>query len=67
MIRIKLDRIMAKKGIGLAELAGLIGITPANLSRFKCGKCKGVRFETLGNICRALQCDVSDIIEFVKD
>ena len=67
MIRVNLDRIMAKRGIGLVELAGLVGITPANLSRFKCGKARGVRFETLDMICRALRCEVEDILEFVED
>ena len=67
MIRINLDRVMAKRKIGLLELAGLIGITPANLSRFKCGKTSGVRFETLDLICRAIRCDVADIMEFVEE
>ena len=67
MIRVNLDRIMAKRGVGLIELAGLVGITPANLSRFKCGKIRAVRFGLLDSLCRALQCDIEDILEFVED
>lgn len=67
MIKIKLDVIMAKRGITLTELAGIVGMTTANLSRLKCGKCKGIHFDTLEHICRALKCDVADILEFVED
>ena len=67
MIRVNLDRIMAKRGVGLLELAGLVGITPANLSRFKCGKVSSVRFELLDSLCRALRCEIEDILEFVED
>lgn len=67
MIRVDLDRIMAKRGIGLLELSRLVGITPANLSRLKCGKARGIRFELLDTLCRALNCKVEDILEFVED
>ena len=67
MIRVNLDRIMAKRGVGLVELAGLVGITPANLSRFKCGKARAVRFELLDALCRALKCGTEDILEFVDE
>lgn len=46
------------------ELADRIGITEANLSIFKTGKAKGIRFETLSNICRELNCQPGDILEY---
>lgn len=65
MIRINLDLIMAKRGIGLMQLSRLIGITPANLSRIKSGKAKQIRLATLDTLCRVLNCEVKDILEFV--
>ena len=64
MIIINLDVIMAKRKKGLVELAGEVGITPANLSILKNGKAKAVRLETLDAICRALDCPPGDILEF---
>jgi putative transcriptional regulator len=56
---------MAKRGIGLMQLSRLVGITPANLSRLKAGKVKEIRLSTLDALCRVLQCEVKDILEFV--
>jgi putative transcriptional regulator len=65
MIRINLDVMMAKRKMSLSELAGKVGITLANLSILKNNKAKAIRFSTLDAICRALDCKVEDIIEFV--
>jgi putative transcriptional regulator len=66
-IIIQLDVIMAKRKIGLMELAEKINITPANLSILKNNKAKAIRLSTLDEICRALDCQPGDIIEFVED
>ena len=59
--------MMAKRKISLGELSDKVGITLANLSILKNNKAKAVRFSTLDSICRALDCDVNDIIEYRKD
>lgn len=66
-IRIKLDVIMAQKKIGLVELANKIEITPANLSILKNNKAKAIRFSTLDAICKELDCQPGDIIEYCGD
>ena len=66
-IIVNLDVMMAKRKIGLMELAEKIDITPANLSILKNNKAKAVRFSTLDAICKALDCQVSDILEWVED
>jgi len=66
-IVIQLDVIMAKRKIGLMELAEKVNITPANLSILKNNKAKAIRFSTLEEICRALECQPGDIIEYVKE
>lgn len=66
-IRINLDVMMAKRKKGLTELAKEVDITLANLSILKNGKAKAVRLETLNAICRALQCQPGDILEYVED
>ena len=63
-IRVNLDVMMAKRKISLGELADLVGITPANLSVLKTGKAKAIRFSTLESICRVLNCQPGDILEF---
>ena len=67
MIVINLDVMMAKRKISLGELSEKVGITLANLSILKNNKAKAIRFSTLDAICRALDCKVEDIIEFVPD
>ena len=64
MIIVNLDVMMAKRKISLGELADKVGITLANLSILKTGKAKAVRFSTLDAICRALDCQPSDILEY---
>ncbi len=67
MIIINLDVMMAKRKIGLVELAEKINITPANLSILKNNKGKAIRFSTLEKICEVLDCTPGDIIEFKKN
>ena len=66
-IIVNLDVIMAKRKIGLTELASKIGITQANLSILKNNKAKAIRFSTLEEICKALNCQPSDILEYIKE
>ena len=66
-IIVNLDVVMAQRKIRSKDLAQAIGITEANLSLLKRGKVKGVRFETLAAICRHLDCQPGDILEFSED
>lgn len=66
-IIVNLDVEMAKRKIGLGELAERVGLTPANLSILKTGKAKAVRFTTLESICRELGCQPGDILEYRED
>ena len=63
-IIVNLDVEMAKRKMSLSELAERVGLTLANLSILKTGKAKAVRFSTLDAICRALDCQPGDILEF---
>lgn len=63
-IIINIDVMMAKRKMSLGELAELVDITPANLSILKNGKAKAIRFSTLEAICRELNCQPGDIIEY---
>ncbi len=67
MIRINLDVVMAKRKMSLNELSGRVGITLANLSILKNNKAKAIRFSTLDAICRALECKIEDILEYVEE
>ena len=66
-IIVNLDVMMAKRKISLGELAARIDLTPANLSILKTGKAKAVRFSTLEAICRELDCQPGDILEFREE
>lgn len=66
-IKVNLDLMLVKKRVGLVELAQKVGISPTNLSILKTGKAKAIRFTTLNNICKALDCQVSDILEYVPE
>ena len=66
-IIVNLDVIMAKRKISAGDLAEKIGITPANLSILKNNKAKAIRFSTLEEICKALDCQPGDILEFEKE
>lgn len=63
-IIVNLDVMMAKRKISSGELAEKIGISQANLSILKTGKAKAIRFSTLSAICKALDCQPGDILEF---
>lgn len=65
-IKIKLDEVIKSRNITSKELAKRIDITEANLSILKTGKAKGIRFLTLLNICRELNCQPGDIFEYDK-
>ena len=64
MIVVNLDVMMARRKMSSGELAERIGITPANLSVLKTGKAKAIRFSTLDAICKALDCQPGDILEY---
>lgn len=64
-IVVNIDVVMARRKMSLNELAERVNITPANLSILKTGKAKAIRFSTLSAICRALDCQISDILEYV--
>ena len=66
-IIVNLDVMMALRKISLNELSERVGLTLSNLSILKTGKAKAIRFSTLEAICRALDCQPSDILEYVND
>ena len=66
-IIVNLDVMLAKRKMRSKELAERIGITTANLSILKSGKAKAVRFSTLEAICKALECQPADILEYTED
>ena len=66
-IIINIDVMMAKRKMSLGELAERVDITPANLSILKNGKAKAIRFSTLEAICRELDCQPGDIMEYIPD
>ena len=67
MIMINLDVVMAQRKMGLTELAQQVDITMANLSILKNNKAKAIRFSTLEAICKALNCQPGDILQYVDD
>lgn len=67
MIVVNLDVMMARRKMSLNELSEHVGITIANLSILKTGKAKAVRLTTLDAICRALECQPGDLLEFRPD
>ncbi len=66
-IEVKLDLMLVKRKMKLTELSEKIGISVTNLSLLKTGRVKGMRFSTLEAICRELDCQPGDIIEYVPD
>lgn len=66
-IKINLDVMMAKRKISSGKLAEAVGITPANLSILKNNKAKAIRFSTLEELCKVLECQPGDILEFEND
>ena len=65
-IIVNVDVMMAKRKMSSGELAERVGITPANLSILKTGKARAIRFSTLEAICKALDCQPGDILEYEK-
>lgn len=66
-IVLRLDRMMADRKMSLNQLAEKVGISNVNLSNIKTGKIVAIRFSTLNGICRALNCQPGDILEYVED
>lgn len=66
MIRIKLDVMMAERKMSLNKLSELVGITPANLSILK-NEGKAIRFTTLDALCKALDCQPGDLMEYIEE
>ena len=66
-IEVNLDVMLAKRKMSMTELSEKVGITMANLSILKTGKAKAIRFSTLEAICRALDCQPGDILEFFQE
>ena len=67
MIILRLDRMLAERKISSKELAGRVGISQVNMSRIKTGKVSAIRFSTLDAICRALDCQPGDELEYMPD
>ncbi|MBQ0083441.1 MAG: helix-turn-helix transcriptional regulator [Clostridiales bacterium] len=67
MIIVNVDVMLAKRKMSSGELAEKIGITPANLSILKTNKARAIRFSTLDSICKALNCQPGDVLEYVED
>lgn len=67
MIIIRLDRILADKKMRLNELAEMVDLSVVNLSNLKTGKVKAIRFSTLDVLCKALECQPGDLIEYMED
>ncbi len=66
-IRVNLDRMLLERRMSLTELADKVGITLANLSILKTGKARAVRFSTLEALCRELDCQPADLLEYEPD
>lgn len=66
-IIIRLDRMMADRKMSLNELAGKVDMSNVNLSNLKNDKMKGIRFETMNAICKALKCQPGDLFEYVEE
>lgn len=66
-IILRLDRVMADRKMSLNELADGVGVSNVNLSKLKTGKVSAIRFSTLEGICKVLDCQPGDILEYVAD
>lgn len=67
MIQVHLDVLLAERGLSVNELAEAVGITPVNVSVLKNGRAKAVRFSTLDALCRELDCQPGDILEWADE
>lgn len=66
-IKVNLDMVMLKNNVSLKDLSNKINITNSNLSILKTGKAKAIRFSTLNDLCRVLNCQPGDILEYIDD
>ncbi len=66
MIQVNIDLLLVKRKMSMTELSKRVGITQANLSILKNGKAKAIRFSTLNEICKALNCQPGDILEYIE-
>lgn len=66
-IVVRLDRVMADRKMSLNELAQRVEMTNVNLSNLKTGKMKGIRFETMNSICKALHCKPGELFDYVEE
>ncbi|EFG46478.1 DNA-binding helix-turn-helix protein [Brevibacterium mcbrellneri ATCC 49030] len=66
-IDVKIDVLLAERGMSVGDFAAAIGITPANVAVLKNGRAKAVRFETLDAICRVLDCEPGDVLKHSPD
>ena len=66
-IILRLDRVMADRKMSLNELSELVGVSNVNLSKLKTGKVSAIRFSTLNALCKALNCQPGDILEYIED
>ncbi|MCH5154415.1 MAG: helix-turn-helix transcriptional regulator [Clostridiales bacterium] len=67
MIILNLDKLMKERGVKLKDLAAKIGLTDANLSNIKTGKISAIRFSTLNALCKELDCQPADILQYTED
>lgn len=67
MIIVNLDKILQEKGMSVTELSEKVGITLANISILKNNKARAIRFSTLEEICRVLNCQPGDLLEYIKE
>ena len=67
MIVLNLDKVMKERGVKLKDLAAKIGLTDANLSNIKTGKISAIRFSTLNALCKELNCQPADILQYRED
>lgn len=67
MIVLQLDRVLAARKVRSRDLSRIVGISEVNISRIKTGKVSAIRFSTLDALCRALDCQPGDLLEYVPD
>jgi putative transcriptional regulator len=63
-VRIRLDRALVKRRMSLGELADRVGVTPAKLAVLRSGKARAIRFSTLASLCRELECQPGDLLDY---
>lgn len=66
-IQVNLDVLLAQRGMSVGEFAKEVGITPANVSVLKNGRAKAIRFSTLEGICRTLDCQPGDVLQWIRE